>query len=171
MPKAYCLNTAAPKLSSSSLIAARPVGPGVVLESVGTLKVAAVVVPTSGVAPGPTRAVPPLARPMCVSVLIAEGEAVVALAPPGVLAAEALVLVVEALVLKVAVEPVVVVVVEGLSVTAVATVWLLPTKEAAKESWPTRAEDCAGWVGHSYLVSGSFLPGACLLLLPLQVQP
>jgi len=134
MPKAYCLNTAAPKLSSSSLIAARPVGPGVVLESVGTLKVAAVVVPTSGVAPGPTRAVPPLARPMCVSVLIAEGEAVVALAPPGVLAAEALVLVVEALVLKVAVEPVVVVVVEGLSVTAVATVWLLPTKEAAKES-------------------------------------
>ena len=94
---------------------------------VGPLKVAAVVVPTSGVAPGPPRAVPPLARPVCVPLLVAEGEAVVTLAPPGVLVAEALVL-------EVAVEPVVVVVVEGLSVTAAATVWLLPTQEAAKES-------------------------------------
>ena len=101
---------------------------------VGPLKVAAVVVPTSGVAPGPPRAVPPLARPVCVPLLVAEGEAVVALAPPGILVVESLVLVVEALVLEVAVEPVVVVVVEGLSVTAAATVWLLPTQEAAKES-------------------------------------
>ena len=94
---------------------------------VGPLKVATVVVPTSGVAPGPSRTVPPLACPVCVPVIVAEGEAVVALAPPGVL-------VVEALVLEVAVEPVVVVV-EGLSVvTAAATVWLLSTKEAAKES-------------------------------------
>jgi len=131
------------------LIAARPVRPGVVLESVGPLKVAAVVVPTGGVAPGPPRVVAPPACPVCVPVLVAEGEAVVALAPPGVLAAEALVLVVEglvlvvealvlvveALVLEVAVEPVVVVVVEGLSVVAAAaTVWLLSTKEAAKES-------------------------------------
>jgi len=130
------------------LIAARPVGPGIVLESVGPLKVAAVVVPTGGVAPGPPRVVAPLASPVCVPVLVAEGEAVVALAPPGVLAAEALVLVVEglvlvvealvlvveALVLEVAVEPVVVVV-EGLSVVAAAaTVWLLSTKEATKES-------------------------------------
>jgi len=104
------------------------------LVSVGPLKVAAVVVPTSGVAPGPPRVVPPLARPVCVPVLVAEGEAEVALAPPGVLVAEAQVLVVEALVLEVVVEPVVVVV-EGLSVvTAAATVWLLSTKEAAKES-------------------------------------
>ena len=110
------------------------------MESVGPLKVAAVVVPTGGVAPGPARVVPPLASPVCVPVLVAEGEAVVALAPPGVLAAEALVLVAEALVLvvetlvlEVVVEPVVVVV-EGLSVTAVATVWLLPTKKAANES-------------------------------------
>jgi len=117
------------------LIAARPVGPGIVLESVGPLKVAAVVVPTGGVAPGPPRVVAPLASPVCVPVLVTEGEAVVALAPPGVLVAEALVLVVEALVLEVAVEPVVVVVVEGLSVVAAAaTVWLLSTKEAAKES-------------------------------------
>jgi len=104
------------------------------LVPVGPLKVAAVVVPTSGVAPGPPRAVPPLARPVCVPLLVAEGEAVVTLAPPGVLVVEALVLVAEALVLEVAVEPVVVVVVEGLSVTAAATVWLLPTQEAAKES-------------------------------------
>jgi len=111
------------------------------LVSVGPLKVAAVVVPTSGVAPGPPRVVPPLARPVCVPVLVAEGEAEVALAPAGVLVAEAqvlvvesLVLVVEALVLEVVVEPVIVVV-EGLSVvTAAATVWLLSTKEAAKES-------------------------------------
>jgi len=109
------------------------------LESVGPLKVAAVVVPTGGVAPGPPRVVPPLASPVCVPVLVAEGEAVVTLAPPGVLVAEALVvealvLVVEILVLEVAVEPVVVVV-EGLSVVAAAaTVWLLSTKEAAKES-------------------------------------
>jgi len=97
------------------------------LVSVGPLKVATVVVPTSGVAPGTPRVIPPLARPVCVPVLVAEGEAEVALAPPGVL-------VVEALVLEVAVEPVVVVV-EGLSVvTAAATVWLLSTKEAAKES-------------------------------------
>merc|ERR1719222_263599 len=133
MRKAHCLNTAAPQSSCSALIAARPVGPGIVLESVGPLKVAAVVVPTGGVAPGPPRVVPPLARPVCVPVLVAEGEAVVALAPPGVLVAEALVLVVEDLVLEVAVEPVVVVV-EGLSVVAAAaTVWLLSTKEAAKE--------------------------------------
>merc|ERR1719222_697396 len=118
MRKAHCLNTAAPQSSCSALIAARPVGPGIVLESVGPLKVAAVVVPTGGVAPGPPRVVPPLARPVCVPVLVVE----------------ALVLVVEILVLEVAVEPVVVVV-EGLSVvTAVATVWLLSTKEAAKES-------------------------------------
>jgi len=103
------------------------------LESVGPLKIAAVVVPTGGVAPGPPRVVPPLARPVCVPVLVAEGEAVVALAPPGILVVESLVLVVEALVLEVAVEPVVVV--EGLSVVAAAaTVWLLSTKEAAKES-------------------------------------
>merc|ERR1719222_1326760 len=134
MRKAHCLNTAAPQSSCSALIAARSVGPGIVLESVGPLKVAAVVVPTGGVAPGPLRVVPPLARPVCVPVLVAEGEAVVTLAPPGVLVVEALVLVVEILVLEVAVEPVVVVV-EGLSVvTAVATVWLLSAKEAAKES-------------------------------------
>merc|ERR1719222_942965 len=124
MRKAHCLNTAAPQSSCSALIAARPVGPGIVLESVGPLKVAVVVVPTGGVGPGPPRVVPPLARPVCVPVLVAEA-----------LVVEALVLVVEILVLEVAVEPVVVVVVEGLSVvTAVTTVWLLSTKEAAKES-------------------------------------
>jgi len=103
------------------------------LESVGPLKVAAVVVPTGGVAPGPPRVVPPLARPVCVPVLVAEGEAVVALAPPGILVVESLVLVVEALVLEVAVEPVVVVVEWLTVVAAAATVLLLPTEESAKE--------------------------------------
>merc|ERR1719222_485859 len=106
MRKAHCLNTAAPQSSCSALIAARPVGPGIVLESVGPLKVAAVVVPTGGVAPGPPRVVPPLARPVCVPVLVAEGEAVVTLAPPGVLVVEALVLVVEILVLPPLARPV-----------------------------------------------------------------
>jgi len=92
------------------------------------LEVAAVVVPPGGVAPGPPCVVPPLARSVCVPVLVTEGQTVVALAPPGVL-----VLVVESLVLEVAVEPVVIVV-EGLTVeAATATVLLLSTKEAAKE--------------------------------------
>merc|ERR1719322_2209475 len=128
MLKAHCLNTATPQSSRSSLIAARPVGPGVVLEPVRSLEVAAVVVPAGGVAPGPPRVVPPPARPVCVPVLVLECEAVVALAPPTIL-------VVEALVLEVAVEPIVVVVVERLSVVAAAaTVRLLPAKKATKES-------------------------------------
>jgi len=97
------------------------------------LEVAAVVVPPGGVAPGPPSVVPPLARPVCVPVLVTEGQTVVALAPPGVLVlvVESLVLVIESLVLEVAVEPVVV---EGLTVeAAAATVLLLSTKEAAKE--------------------------------------
>jgi len=124
------------------LIAASIVGPGVVWEPLGVLEVAAVVVPAGGVAPRPSGVIPPLASPVCVPVLVTEGQAVVTLAPPVVLvgeplveslilAVEALVLVVEALVLEVAVEPVVV---EGLAVVAAAaTMWLLPTKEPAKE--------------------------------------
>merc|ERR1719278_109368 len=130
---------------SSSLIVASCVGPGVVWVPLRALEVAAVVVPPGGVAPGPPSVVPPLARSVCVPVLVTEGQTVVALAPPGVLVlvveslvlvVESLVLVVESLVLEVAVEPVVVVVVvvEGLTVeAAAATVLLLATKEAAKE--------------------------------------
>jgi len=132
---------------SSSLIAASIVGPGVVWEPVGVLEVAAVVVPACGVAPRPSSVISPLASPVCVPVLIAEGQAVVALAPPVVLVVEplveslvlavealvveTLVLVVKALVLEVAVESIVV---EGLAVVAAAaTMRLLPTKEPAKE--------------------------------------
>jgi len=105
MLKAHCLNTATPQSSRSSLIAARPVGPGVVLEPVRSLEVATVVVPAGGVAPGPPRVVPPPARPVRVPVLVLECEAVVAL------------------------------VVERLSVVAAAaTVRLLPAKKATKES-------------------------------------
>merc|ERR1711922_21239 len=104
---------------SSSLIGASRVGPGVVWVPLRALEVAAVVVPPGGEEPGPPSVVPPLARPVCVPVLVTEGQTVVALAPPGVL-----VLVVESLVL----------VVEGLTVeAAAATVLLLATKEAAKE--------------------------------------
>merc|ERR1711922_59635 len=120
---------------SSSLIGASRVGPGVVWVPLRALEVAAVVVPPGGVAPGPPSVVPPLARPVCVPVLVTEGQTVVALAPPGVLVLviESRVLVVESLVLEVAVEPVVIVV-EGLTVeAATATVLLLSTKEAAKE--------------------------------------
>lgn len=130
---------------SSSLVATSPVGPGVVRVPIGFLEVAAVVVPTSGIAPGAPRVVSPLARPVCLPVLVTEGQAVVALASPVILVTktlvlvealvlvESLVLVVKPLVLEVAVEPVVVVV-EGLAVVAAAaTVLLLPTKEAAKE--------------------------------------
>jgi len=129
------------------LIAASIVRPGVVWEPVGVLEVAAVVVPAGGVAPRPSGVVSPLASPVCVPVLIAEGQAVVALAPPVVLVVEplveslvlavealvveTLVLVVKALVLEVAVESIVV---EGLAVVAAAaTMRLLPTKEPAKE--------------------------------------
>merc|ERR1712218_179741 len=90
----YCCTTN----FSSSLITASSVGPGVVLVPLGALEVAAVVVPAGGVAPCPPSVVPPLARPMCVPVLVTEGQAVVALAPPVVL-----VLVVESLVLVVCV--------------------------------------------------------------------
>jgi len=131
------------------LIAASIVRPGVVWEPVGVLEVAAVVVPAGGVAPSPSGVVSPLASPVCVPVLVTEGQAVVALASPVVLAVEplvetlvlvveplvveTLVLVVKALVLEVAVEPVVVVV-EGLAVVAAAaTMRLLATKEPAKE--------------------------------------
>ena len=134
---------------SSSLIAASIVRPGVVWEPVGVLEVAAVVVPAGGVAPSPSSVVSSLASPVSVPVLVTEGQTVVALAPPVVLAVEplvetlvlvveplvveTLVLVVKALVLEVAVEPVVVVV-EGLAVVAAAaTMRLLPTKEPAKE--------------------------------------
>merc|ERR1712027_191768 len=125
----YCRTTK----FSSSLIVASCVGPGVVWVPLRALEVAAVVVPPGGVAPGPPSVVPPLARSVCVPVLVTEGQTVVALAPPGVLVlvVESLVLVVESLVLEVAVEPVVV---EGLTVeAAAATVLLLATKEAAKE--------------------------------------
>merc|ERR1719273_2077933 len=126
MSKAHCLNTVSPQRSSSSLIVASCVGPGVVWVPLRALEVAAVVVPPGGVAPGPPSVVPPLARSVCVPVLVTEGQTVVALAPPGVL-----VLVVESLVLDIDVEPVVV---EGLTVeAAAATVLLLSTKEAAKE--------------------------------------
>merc|ERR1712051_637354 len=128
----YCRTTNFP----SSLIAASPVGPGVVLVPLGCLEVAAVVVPPGGVAPSLPSVVGPLARPVCPPVLVAEGQAVVALAPPVVLVlvVKALVLVVEALVLvlEVAVEPVVVVA-EGLTVVAAASTVLLPSKESAKE--------------------------------------
>merc|ERR1711922_20987 len=141
----YCRTTK----FSSSLIVASCVGPGVVWVPLRALEVAAVVVPPGGVAPGPPCVVPPLARPVCVPVLVTEGQTVVALAPPGVLVlvveslvlvveslvlvVESRVLVVESLVLEVAVEPVVIVV-EGLTVeAATATVLLLSTKEAAKE--------------------------------------
>jgi len=134
----YCRTTK----FSSSLIIASCVGPGVVWVPLRALEVAAVVVPPGGVAPGPPCVVPPLARSVCVPVLVTEGQTVVALAPPGVLVLvveslvlviESLVLVVESLVLEVAVEPVVIVV-EGLTVeAATATVLLLSTKEAAKE--------------------------------------
>merc|ERR1719278_795534 len=134
----YCRTT---KFSSSLIVASR-VGPGVVWVPLRALEVAAVVVPPGGVAPGPPCVVPPLARSVCVPVLVTEGQTVVALAPPGVLVlvveslvlvVESLVLVVESLVLEVAVEPVVIVV-EGLTVeAATATVLLLSTKEAAKE--------------------------------------
>jgi len=142
---------------SSSLVATSPVGPGVVRVPIGFLEVAAVVVPAGGIAPGAPRVVSPLARPVCVTVLVTEGQAVVALASPVILVtktlvlvealvlveslvlvveprvAESLVLVVKPLVLEVAVEPVVVVV-EGLAVVAAAaTMRLLPTKEPAKE--------------------------------------
>jgi len=131
----YCRTT---HNCSSSLIAASPVGPGVVLVPLGGLEVAAVVVPPGGVAPSLPSVVGPLARPVCPPVLVAEGQAVVALAPPVVLVlvVEGLVLVVESLVLvlEVAVEPVVVVVVEGLTVVAAAsTVLLLSSKESAEE--------------------------------------
>merc|ERR1712158_114750 len=99
----YCCT----KNFSSSLITASPVGPGVV--------------PAGGVAPCPPSVVPPLARPVCVPVLVTEGQAVVTLAPPVVL------------VLEVAVEPVVVVVEWLTVVAAAATVLLLPTEESAKE--------------------------------------
>merc|ERR1719273_1339544 len=127
MSKAHCLNTVSPQRSSSSLIVASCVGPGVVWVPLRALEVAAVVVPPGGVAPGPPSVVPPLARSVCVPVLVTEGQTVVALAPPGVLVlvVESLVLVVESLVLEVAVEPVVV---EGLTVeAAAATVLLLST--------------------------------------------
>jgi len=130
------------------LIAASIVRPGVVWEPLGVLEVAAVVVPAGGVAPRPSSVIPPLASPVCVPVLVTEGQAVVALAPPVVLVVETLVetlvlaveplvvetlvLVVKALVLEVAVESIVVV--EGLAVVAaIATVGLLATKEATKE--------------------------------------
>jgi len=132
------------------LIAASIVRPGVVWEPLGVLEVAAVVVPAGGVAPRPSSVIPPLASPVCVPVLVTEGQAVVALASPVVLVVEtlvlavealvveslvlvveSLVLVVEALVLEVTVESIVV---EGLAVVAAAaTMRLLATKEATKE--------------------------------------
>merc|ERR1711922_100256 len=118
----YCRTTK----FSSSLIVASCVGPGVVWVPLRALEVAAVVVPPGGVAPGPPSVVPPLARSVCVPVLVTEGQTVVALAPPCVLVlvVESLVLVVESLVL----------VVESLVLeAATATVLLLSTKEAAKE--------------------------------------
>ena len=92
------------------------------------------IVPACGVAPSAPSVISPLASPVCVPVLVAERQAVVALAPAVVLVVESLVLVVESLVLEVAVEPIVVVVVEGLAVVAAAaTMRLLATKEATKE--------------------------------------
>ena len=58
--------------SSSSLVAAGRVGPGVVWIPLRALQVSAVVAPTSGVAPGPPRVVPALARPVGVPVLVPE---------------------------------------------------------------------------------------------------
>jgi len=121
---------------SSALIAASVVGPGIVWEPLGVLQVATVVVPACGVAPSPPSVIPPLASSVCVPVLVTERQAVVALASPVVLVVEPLVLVVEplvvkALVLEVAVEPIVV---EGLAVVAAAaTMLLLTTKETAKK--------------------------------------
>jgi len=158
MSKAHFLKYYLTTNISSSLVATSPVGPGVVRVPIGFLEVAAVVVPTSGIAPGAPRVVSPLARPVCVTVLVTEGQAVVALASPVILVtktlvlvealvlveslvlvveprvAESLVLVVKPLVLEVAVEPVIVVV-EGLTVVAAAAtvLLLLTTKEAAKE--------------------------------------
>merc|ERR1711970_154104 len=146
MSKAHFLKYYLTTNISSSLVATSPVGPGVVRVPIGFLEVAAVVVPTSGIAPGAPRVVSPLARPVCVTVLVTEGQAVVALASPVILVTktlvlvealvlvESLVLVVEPLVLEVAVEPVIVVV-EGLTVVAAAAtvLLLLTTKEAAKE--------------------------------------
>jgi len=156
MLKAHCLNTATPQSSRSSLIAARPVGPGVVLEPVRSLEVAAVVVPAGGVAPAPPRVVPPPARPVCVPILVLECEGVVALAPPTIL-------VVEALVLEVAVEPVVVVVVERLSVVAAAaTVRLLPAKKATKESAADKMLRFSFSIGAHFF--GRYIPGSRLIL-------
>merc|ERR1711970_1616812 len=139
MSKAHFLKYYLTTNISSSLVATSPVGPGVVRVPIGFLEVAAVVVPTSGIAPGAPRVVSPLARPVCVTVLVTEGQAVVALASPVILVTKTLVLVealvlVESLVLVVAVEPVIVVV-EGLTVVAAAAtvLLLLTTKEAAKE--------------------------------------
>jgi len=92
---------------SSTLIAASVVGPGVVWEPLRVLEVATVVVPACGVAPGPPSVIPPLASSVCVSVLVTERQAVVALAPPVVLAVKTLVLVVEP---SLVVEPLVLVV-------------------------------------------------------------
>ena len=142
---------------SSSLTAASSVGPGVAWEPLGGLEVAAVVAPAGGVAPLAPRVVAPLARTMYQAILVTEGLAVVTLASvlavgagvveALVLVVEALVLVVEALVLEVGalvveagvVEALVLevaveaIVVEGLGVvTAVATVGS-STKESTKE--------------------------------------
>jgi len=155
MLKAHCLNTATPQSSRSFLIAARPVGPGVVLEPVRSLEVAAVVVPAGGVAPGPPRVVPPPARPVCVPVLVLECEAVVALAPPTIL-------VVEALVLEVAVEPVVVVVERLSVVAAAATVRLLPAKKATKESAADKMLRFSFSIGAHFF--GRYIPGSRLIL-------
>jgi len=139
------------------LTAASSVGPGVAWEPLGGLEVAAVVAPAGGVAPLAPRVVAPLARTMYQAILVTEGLAVVTLASvlavgagvveALVLVVEALVLVVEALVLEVGalvveagvVEALVLevtveaIVVEGLGVvTAVATVGS-STKESTKE--------------------------------------
>merc|ERR1711922_115382 len=169
----YCRAT---KFSLSLIVASR-VGPGVVWVPLRALEVAAVVVPPGGVAPGPPSVVPPLARSVCVPVLVTEGQTVVALAPPGVLVlvVESLVLVIESLALEVAVESVVIVV-EGLTVeAATATVLLLSTKEAAKEpcarlilarSLPPSPSSVAGatlacWQ-EKPLLPVKFLPPRCL---------
>merc|ERR1719278_1221705 len=172
----YCRTTK----FSSSLIIASCVGPGVVWVPLRALEVAAVVVPPGGVAPGPPSVVPPLARPVCVPVLVTEGQTVVALAPPGVLVLvveslvlviESLVLVVESLVLEVAVESVVIVV-EGLTVeAATATVLLLSTKEPCARlilarSLPPSPSSVAGatlacWQ-EKPLLPVKFLPPRCL---------
>merc|ERR1711970_839303 len=121
MSKAHFLKYYLTTNISSSLVATSPVGPGVVRVPIGFLEVAAVVVPAGGVAPGAPRVICPLARPVCVTVLVTEGQAVVALASPVILVTKTLVLVVKPL--EVAVEPVVVV--EGLTVVAAAATVLL----------------------------------------------